>query len=379
MNVISNGVTAPQGFKANGLFCGIKKSGKPDLALIACEIPAVAASLFTQNSIKAAPILVSQKKMRFKKVQAIIINSGNANCFTGNFGYLYAQRSTEVIARLLNIPEHYVLVASTGIIGRPLPFKRIENAAPALVEGLSPHNGLKAAQAILTTDKKIKEIAVEFFLDGKKITMGACAKGSGMIQPNMATMLGFITTDCAIEQQLLTRALKQAVEPSFNSITVDGCMSTNDMVTIMANGFARNKIIDGPGKNFEIFCEALNYVCLDLAKKIVLDAEGATKFIAVNVNGANNKDEAKKAALAIANSNLVKTAAYGCDPNWGRVAAAVGAVGLKVTEKDLKIRFSSFAKKDITITVDLNLGNYNATVYTSDLTLEYIKINGKYN
>ena len=379
MNIISGGITAAQGFKANGMACGIKKSGKPDLALIACDIPAVAASVFTKNSIKAAPIIVSQKKMRFKKVQAILINSGNANCFTGNFGLLYAQKSTEIIARLLNISDDHVLVASTGMIGRPLPFKKIKDSAFPLVQGLSSHSGVKAAQAILTTDKKVKEAAVEFFLGGKKVKIGACAKGSGMIQPNMATMLGFISTDCAIAEKLLAQALKQAVEPSFNSITVDGCMSTNDMVTIMANGFAKNKIINGPGKDFKIFSEALNYVCLDLAKKIVLDAEGATKFIEVNVTGAKNKSEAKKVAFAIANSNLVKTAAYGGDPNWGRVAAAVGSLGLKISEKDLKIHFSSFVKKDIIITVDLNCGEHKATVYTSDLTLEYIKINGKYN
>lgn len=379
MKMVTGGVTAALGFKAHGLSCGIKKSGKPDLALIASDVPAPAASVFTRNSIKAAPIIVSQEKMRFKKIQAIIVNSGNANCFTGSFGLLYARRSTELIAELMNINSDHVLVASTGIIGRPLAYKKIEEAAPRLVAGLSPQNGKKAAQAILTTDKKIKETAVEFSLGGKKVTIGACAKGSGMIQPNMATMLAFITTDCAIAQRLLQQALCSAVEPSFNSITVDGCMSTNDMVTVMASGLAGNKMIDAPGKNFEIFQKALHVVCLDLAKKIVLDAEGATKFIEVMVTGAATCRQAKAAALAIANSNLVKTAAYGCNPNWGRVAAAVGSLGLKVSEKDLKIRFSSFAKKNITMTVDLNLGKQKATVYTCDLTLEYVKINGKYN
>jgi len=379
MKIIAGGVTAASGFKANGMSCGIKKSGKPDLALIACDFPSAVASVFTQNSIKAAPIIISQKKMRTKKAQAIIVNSGNANCFTGSFGLLYARRSTELIAQLMNIECDHVLVASTGIIGRPLPYKKIEEAAPRLVAGLSAKNGKKAAQAILTTDKKIKETTVTFSLGGKKVTIGACAKGSGMIQPNMATMLAFITTDCAIAQPLLAQGLRSAVEPSFNSITVDGCMSTNDMVTILASGLAGNKIIKTQGKDFETFCKALNFVCLDLAQKIVLDGEGATKFIEVTVIGAASQAQAKDAALAIANSSLVKTAAYGCDPNWGRVAAAVGSLGLKVSEKDLKIRFSSFAQKNITITVDLNCGHQRATVYTCDLTLEYVKINGKYN
>ena len=379
MKIIKGGVTAALGFKANGMSCGIKKSGKPDLALIACDFPASAASVFTKNSIKAAPIIVSAEKMRFKKAQAIIVNSGNANCFTGSFGLLYARQSTELIAQLMNINSDHVLVASTGIIGRPLAYKKIEEAAPRLVAGLSARHGKKAAQAILTTDKQIKETAVTFFLGAKKVTIGACAKGSGMIQPNMATMLGFITTDCAIAQPLLAQGLRLGVEPSFNSITVDGCMSTNDMVTILASGLAGNKTIKARGKDFETFCQALNFVCLDMAKKIVLDAEGATKFIEVTVTGAASYRQAKAAALAIANSNLVKTAAYGCDPNWGRVAAAVGSLGLKVSEKDLKIHFSSFAKKNITITVDLNLGSQKATVYTCDLTLEYVKINGKYN
>ena len=375
------GVTSPQGFKANGIFAGIKRSGKLDLALIASDTPAVAASVFTKNSIKAAPVIVSQEKSRYKKVQAIIINSGNANCFTGSFGLLYAKKSTEIIAKLMNINDNYVLVASTGIIGKPLAFNKIEKAAPELVQGLSADcaHGHKAAQAILTTDKKTKEIAVQCTLGGKTVILGACAKGSGMIQPNMATMLAFITTDAVISDQMLKDALKEAVEPSFNSITVDGCMSTNDMVTVMANGRVGNKAIESKGTDYKIFAQALKLVCLELAKRIVLDAEGATKFIEVTVTGAGSYAQAKKACFAIANSNLFKCAAFGSDPNWGRVAAAVGSLGLKVTEKDLKIRFGSFAGKNIDISVDLNLGKHKAVVYTSDLTLDYVKINGKYN
>lgn len=378
MKVIKGGVTKALGFKANAVFCGIKKSGKLDLALITSQQPVATAGVLTKSSIKAAPVLVTQKHLRNQKAQAIIINSGNANCFTGKFGLLYAKHTAELIADLLNIKANDVLVASTGIIGEPLPYKKITKAAGALVKGLSTTGGHKAAKGIVTTDAFTKEIAVQLFLGGKKITLGACAKGAGMIAPDMATMLCFITTDAAINAKMLKLALKKSIEPSFNSITVDGCMSTNDMVVIMANGLAKNKTITNSGKDFQKFCDALEFVCLDLAKKIVLDGEGATKFIEIHVGGAPSQKSAKRTAMAIANSNLVKTAAYGSNPNWGRVVAAVGALGLPVREKDLKIKFSSFAKKNIRIAVDLNIGVHQATVYTSDLSLEYVRINGKY-
>ena len=379
MKIINGGITAPEGFLANGLSCGIKKSGKPDLALIISKVPAVAAGVYTKNSIKAAPLMVTMEKLKSRTAQAILVNSGNANCFTGNFGLYYANKSTEIIAKLLGFCSDHVLVASTGIIGKPLPFDKIKNAAPRLAAGLSPNKGLSAARAILTTDLKTKEASVEIRLNGKKTRIGAMAKGSGMIAPNMATMLGFITTDAAISYPLLKQALKTAANQSFNCITIDGCMSTNDMVTIMANGLAQNKPLTNHDKDFQTFSKALNYVCLDLAKKIVFDGEGATKFIEIHVVNAKSESQAKDVANAIANSVLVKTAAFGSNPNWGRVAAAVGSLGLPVTEKDLKIEFSSFAKKDIAIDVDLNSGKANAKVYTCDLSLGYVKINGKYN
>lgn len=380
MKIIKGGVTAPKGFQANGLACGIKRSGKKDLTLIYSEVPARTAAVFTKNSIKAAPLIISQKHIQNNLTQALIANSGNANCFTGAFGLFYAKKSTELIAKLLGIPHDDVLVTSTGIIGKPLPYKKIEKAAPELVKGLGSgrRNSTKAAEGILTTDTVTKEIAVQLTLGGKQVTIGACAKGSGMIQPDMATMLAFITTDAAIPTPLLKLALKKATERSFNRITVDGCMSTNDMVTLMANGLAGNKPV-AKGKDFEKFCDALNFVCLDLAKRIVLDGEGATKFIEVTVKGAASEKQAQKACFAVANSNLVKTAAYGSNPNWGRVAAAVGSLGLPVTEKQLKINFSSFKKREIRIEVDMNLGKSAATVYTSDLSLNYVRINGKYN
>ena len=294
-------VTKPKGFKANGLYCGIKKSGKLDLSLIYSEVPAVSAAVFTQNSVKAAPLLVCQKHIKKNTAQAIIINSGNANCFTGDFGLLYAEKTTELMAKLLRIPKAHVLVSSTGIIGKPLPFKKIQKATPILVNGLSVAGGGKAAKGILTTDLQTKEIYVTTTIGGKKVTIGACAKGSGMTAPNMATMLAFITTDAAVNAKMLKAALKNAADQSFNCITVDGCMSTNDMVVVMANGLAENKTITKAGKDFDQFSKSLNTVCLDLAKKIVLDGEGATKFIEINVAGAKNFSQGRQIGLAVAN------------------------------------------------------------------------------
>lgn len=364
----------------NGVASGIKKSGNLDLGIIYSAIPAVAAGVFTKNSIKAAPLIVSQRHLRNNICQAIVVNSGNANCFTGKFGQLYAEQTAEIFGFLLNIPKKDVLLASTGIIGKPLPFLRIRKAAADLTHGLSPNKSHKFAGSILTTDKRTKEIAVRFKLDNKNVTIGACAKGSGMIAPNMATMLAFINTDANISAPMLKLALNKAVDITFNRISVDACMSTNDMVTVMANSLAKNKIINSKGRNFNIFFEALHYVCLDLAKKIVLDGEGASKFIEIFVDGAANDKQAKNIGLTIANSNLVKTAAFGNNPNWGRVAAAVGSLGLKkITENNLKIDFSPFTNKEIKITVELNLGKAQTTVYTSDLSYDYVRINGEYN
>jgi glutamate N-acetyltransferase/amino-acid N-acetyltransferase len=380
MKIILGGVASAKKFRANGLWCGIKKSGKPDLALIASDIPAVAAGVFTKNSVKAAPLTVSLKNIRDHKIQAIVINSGNANCFTGRFGYTYARQTTRLIGQLLNIPDTDVLVSSTGIIGKPLPYKKIEAAAPRLVRGLSANGSVKAAKAILTTDLKTKEICVTLTINGKTVTIGACAKGSGMVAPNMATMLAFITTDANISAKMLKHAIKAASELSFNRITIDGCMSTNDMAVVLANGATGNKKISAAGKEFDKFQSALNHVCLDLAKRMVKDAEGATKFIAITVRGAKSDKQAKQTGLAIANSALVKTAAFGKNPNWGRVAAAVGSLEIKsVTEDTLKINFSDFSKEDITIEVSLGIGKGSATVYTSDLSYEYVRINGAYN
>lgn len=373
------GVTQAKGFKASGLYSGIKRSGKPDLALIASDVPATAAAVFTINSIKAAPVIVSQKHIANGKIQAIVANSGNANCFTGNLGYMHAQRTTELIGKLLHIPKEDVLVASTGIIGKILPIKKIQSAGGQLVKNLSYKGGHAAAKAILTTDLATKECAVTITIGGKKVAVGGCTKGSGMIAPNMATMLAFITTDANISLSMLKAALKEANDDSFNCITVDGCMSTNDMVAVMANAKAGNKKIVSRGKDFKLFYKALHTVCLELAKKIVIDGEGATKFVEIKINGAKDKKQARALGLAVANSNLVKTAIFGSNPNWGRVAAAVGSVGIKhITEKNVRIKFSPFNRKYIVITVDLNIGKAKGTVYTSDLSYEYVKINVAY-
>ncbi len=375
----AGGVTSAKGFKANGIAAGIKRSGKTDLSLIVSDIPCPSAGVYTKNSVKAAPLLVCAKHLKNGIAQAVITNSGNANCFTGKKGLVHAEKTAELIGKLAGIKTQDVLVASTGIIGKPLPFEKLVAGAPALVQGLSSNKGHAAALGILTTDLYTKEIAVEITLGGKKVTIGGCAKGSGMIEPNMATMLAYVTTDVAIDTKLLKKALLYATDHSFNCITVDGCMSTNDMLTIMANGFAGNKMIKTEGSDFKKFTDALTFVCVDLAKKIVLDGEGATKFIEIKVDGAQNYKQAQTAAKAVANSALVKTAAFGSNPNWGRVAAAIGALGLNVTEKNLRIKFSSFAQKHIKIFVNLNLGKHTATVYTCDLSRAYVDINGAYN
>ena len=380
MKKVKGGVTRPTGFRANGVACGIKRSGKPDLALIVSEVPAAGAAVFTKNSVKAAPVVVSQRHARDGRIQAIIANSGNANCFTGEFGWRYAEEMAGLIQRHMGIPRRDVIVASTGIISKPLPYDKIAAASEELVRGLSRQGGAKAARAILTTDTCVKEIAVQIELGGCPVFVGACAKGSGMIAPDMATMLCFVTTDAAVEPSLLKKALRRANEQSFNAITVDGSMSTNDMVVVMANGLSENSMISKENKDFDTFCAALDYVCLEMAKKIVLDGEGATKFLEIRVKGAQTDRQAKLVAMKIANCNLVKTAAYGSNPNWGRVAAAIGALGIKaITEKNLNIHFSSFKKRHIHIDVDLNLGDGAFTAYTSDLSEEYIRINAEYN
>lgn len=369
----------PLGFKASGIASGIKKSGKLDLALFYSDIPAKASCRFTTNKIQAAPIKISKLHLRkTKDFQAVIVNSGNANCFTGKKGLKDAQDTAIFVAKSIGIKKESILVTSTGLIGRQLPLLKIKNAIPKLVKELAPAGIGKAKKAIMTTDTFEKEITVKFNLGTSRVTLCGIAKGAGMIAPNMATMLCFIFTDANITQKALHKALGICVDNSFNCISVDGCMSTNDTIITLANGKARNALID-INKNFNTFTQALNIVCLELAKMIVKDAEGATKFIKIKIDKAKSFHEAKRAALAIANSSLFKTAMYGQNPNFGRIIASVGASGVDVKEKDLKIKVSPLYKKEINVDVSINRGNATATVYTSDLTPEYIRINAEYN
>lgn len=369
----------PKGFLASALACGIKKSWKLDLALFYSSVPARAACVFTANRIQAAPILVNKEHLKKNNAfQAVIVNSGNANCFTGRQGLADAQATAAVLAASLGIKKESVLVNSTGIIARPLPLDKIKKAIPALVGQLSDSGMDKAKLAIMTTDTFAKEAGVKFDIGKKEITISGIAKGAGMIAPNMATMLAFIFTDADISQAALKKALGQAVDNSFNCITVDGCMSTNDTVAILANGLAFNPPISG-GKSLDLFTKALYTVCLDLAKMVIRDAEGASKFIRIKVTGAASLKDAKRAALSIANSNLVKAAIYGENPNFGRIAAAVGASGIAAREEDIKIKVSPLNRREIDIAVSVGKGKGSAVVYTSDLTPEYIKINAEYN
>jgi glutamate N-acetyltransferase/amino-acid N-acetyltransferase len=369
----------PKGFKANAVACGIKKSGKLDLALFYSESSAKAACCFTANKIQAAPIRINKRYLKINKgFRAIIVNSGNANCFTGDVGLRDAEATTKALAKTLGLKKESVLVASTGIIGRRLLVAKIKQATPQLAKGLSVSGINKAKRAIITTDTFTKEMAVKFNLGSKTITLSGVAKGAGMIAPHMATMLCFIFTDAFITQGALDKALRAAVAGSFNCITVDGCMSTNDSVMMLANGRVRNPLINNTS-HFHAFSKALNTLCLGLAKMIIQDAEGASKFIQITVKEAKSFPEAKKLALSIANSNLFKTAMYGQNPNFGRIISALGASGIDVEEKNLKIEVSPLNKKYINVNVAVNRGDVSATVYTSDLTPEYIKINARYN
>ena len=369
----------PSGFKASGLSSGIKKSGKPDLALFYSLLSAKASGLFTANKIAAAPVVLCKSYLKKNKdFRAIIVNSGNANCFNGKAGLSDAQKTADALAKYLKIKKDAVLVGSTGIIGKRLPYFKIKQAMPDLVQKLSARGIMQAKKAILTTDKFTKEVTVKFNLGNSLVTICGIAKGAGMIAPDMATMLGFIFCDASITQRALDSSLKIAAADSFNCITVDGCMSTNDSLIILANGASKNRIID-KGKSLALFQQALKFVCLELAKMIVRDGEGATKFITIKVKQARNYQQAKKAALAVANSSLFKTAVYGKDPNFGRVVASVGASGVDVDEKTLKIKLGPLNKKDVQVEISLGQGGSECTVYTSDLTPEYIKINAAYN
>jgi glutamate N-acetyltransferase/amino-acid N-acetyltransferase len=378
MTVYKKAIT-PRGFVAGAIACGIKRR-KPDLAVFFSLEPAVAAVVATKNKVKAAPLIVNARHMaKSRNFQAIVVNSGNANCFTGAIGIRDAESMASYAAQGLCLQRENVLVASTGVIGRRLPIAKIRHALPRLIFGLSEAGVHQAARAIMTTDTFAKCVTARCTIGAQTITICGVAKGSGMIAPNMATMLGFILTDAAITQRALDKALTHAVERSFNCISVDNCMSTNDTVITLANGLAGNARIDG-GKGLAEFTALLHDVCLALAQMIARDGEGATKFITIKVSGAKNFAEARTIGLAVAKSDLFKTAIYGESPNFfGRVIAAVGTSQASIDVRAIKIKASPLQKKDITVTLSVGAGHAQATVYTCDLTHGYIKINTEYN
>ncbi len=398
--VIKEGITYPQGIKAAGVKCGIRFN-KKDLALIYSEKVADAWGTFTTNKFKAAPLVVTEKNLSLSrgKLQAVLINSGIANACTGEKGLKDAWEMADYVSRGLKINKEYVAVTSTGKIGEFLPLDKIKAGVEKAISCLDYTGGAEAAEAILTTDIKKKEIAVCFKLGEKEVKIGGMAKGSGMIHPNMATMLGFITSDISIKGQLLQEALKQVVEKTFNMISVDGDTSTNDMVLLMANGLARNKLIDKKDTDYYKFLGALQHVTEYLARCIVKDGEGATKMIEVEVQNAVSFGEARKVAKAVINSPLVKTAVFGKDPNWGRILAAVGYSGAevipdkvdlyleeKIVENGQPLTFSRQklheyleSSDEVKIIIDLKMGEVNATAWGCDLTYDYVKINTKYS
>ena len=398
LNECTGGVTAPLGFAAGGMYAGIRKA-KKDIALIRSRTPATVAGVFTQNKTQAACVIVDKFQLQNSpKCSAVVVNSGNANACTGERGFNDAWTMIETTAVALDVPKEQVLVSSTGVIGQYLPMDKVVPGIRQLATQLSPSGNRDAADAIMTTDTFSKETAVKFSIGSSSITIGGMAKGSGMIAPNMATMLAFVTTDAVIAQPLLSKALRHANSRSFNRITVDGDMSTNDMVLVLANGEAGNKPIKDHTEEYQLFLAALEYVLIKLAKMIARDGEGATKLVEILVTGATSEDDAVQAAKAVANSNLVKTAIHGADANWGRIIAAVGYSGIDFNPDLVEISFddvpvlnrnyeivvdeekakAALSKDTVVVTIDLNQGSASARVWTCDLTKQYVHINASY-
>jgi glutamate N-acetyltransferase / amino-acid N-acetyltransferase len=387
------------GFLAGGIHAGIKENGLKDLALIFSTLPAKASGVFTTNAFKAAPVLLDQERIKAGTAQAIVVNSGNANAATGAEGYEDAVSMSRSASRHLGIPEEHVLVSSTGIIGHRLPVKKIEKGMGQLVKVLREDGLPEAEEAIMTTDKFPKMAIRKSDIGGKDITVCGIAKGAGMIEPHMATMLAFVMTNVNIDLPVLKQAFKLSADLSFNAVTVDGCMSTNDTAIILANGVAGNPLIKGTSKTLKPFCEMLLEVMTDLARSIVRDGEGATKIIEVVVEEADTVDDAKKIAYSVANSNLVKTAVYGCDPNWGRILQAVGSSGPSIAVDSVRLFFEDvpvFAngcgvngyetelakimkEQTIKICIKLGMGKKTFRVCASDLSYDYVKINAHYH
>ena len=405
MNIktVNGGVTAPKGFLASGIHCGLKKNKEmKDLALIYSEVPCKAAGVFTSNKVKGAPIYISKEHLSNKKAQAVIINSGNANTCNGDDGLGKAKKMTIETAKALNISQENVLVASTGVIGVPLNIKVIEDHIPSLVNKLSKDGSCDASSAIMTTDTFKKELAIEVTIGGKTVTIGSMSKGSGMIEPNMCTMLAFVTTDVNISSELLEEALTKTAKVSYNRVSVDGDTSTNDTLLILANGLAENPIIDTENNDYYAFVEALEYLNVYLAKKIAQDGEGATKLIECKILGAASEENALLLSKSVINSPLVKTAIFGCDANWGRILCALGYAKVIFDPEKVNVYFESCAgsiivckngssvnfnedvalkilkEKEILIKVELSMGDYEVSTWGCDLSYDYVKINGDY-
>ena len=398
---MKGGVCSAKGFRAAGVAAEVKYKGRNDVALIVADEPCAAAALFTTNKVAAAPVVYDRSVIKGGRIQAILANSGCANACTGEQGLADARLSALVTAGELGIDPHHVLVASTGVIGRRLPMDRLlagmKLAKKAL--GRTAAHGLDAEKAIMTTDTRPKQACATTTVGGKKVVVGGMSKGSGMIEPNMATMLGFVTTDAAVSPRMLRRALQLAVGKSFNRLVVDGDESTNDSVFLLASGKAGNREIDKPGKDFDAFLEALESVCVSLARQMATDGEGATKFVTVTVKGAKTERDAERAARAVAKSPLAKTSWFGKDPNWGRVLAAVGYSGAEVSDMQAEVFYDRawafrrgqiadeaqlamlakvMEKDEFTVTVDLHLGKYESSIYTCDFSLDYVHINADY-
>ena len=400
MNYIDGGVCAPKGFVASGICCGIRKADKKDLALIVSQKRASTAGVYTKNLVKGAPIIVTQKNIANGYARAIIANSGNANTCNDN-GIEIAEGMCELVEMYTGVYSNDVVVASTGVIGQKLSLEPISAGMPALVCGLGK-NSDDAATAIMTTDTVKKEVALQFNIGGKTAKIGAIAKGSGMIHPDMATMLVFVTTDAAISPGLLQKALSSCVQDTFNMISVDRDTSTNDTMIVMANGMAENVEITSEGEDYESFKSALNEICLNLSRCVARDGEGATKLLECNISGAKSKEDARLIAKSVICSPLFKCAMFGADANWGRVLCAIGYAGADVDVDQVSVGFKSEAGKikvcdngrgiefseekakdvlscsDITIEITLGDGEDCATAFGCDLTYDYVKINGDY-
>ena len=402
MKMIEGGVTAAQGFVAGGVHCGIRKNkSKPDLAMIYSEKLCAAAAVYTQNLVKGAPILVTKKNIENGRAQAVICNSGNANTCNAD-GVEKAERMCAIAGEVLGIHPADVVVASTGVIGQVLPIEPIESAAQALKDSLSPTGSRAAATAIMTTDTIPKEAAVEVEIGGKTVKIGGISKGSGMIHPNMATMLCFVTTDCAISPEMLQKAITTSADETFNMISIDGDTSTNDTYAVLANGMAGNPEITAEGPDFDLFCDALQAVCRTLSKLMAGDGEGATKLLVCQTTGAKDRATARTVAKSVICSTLFKAAMFGADANWGRVLCAIGYSGAAVDVDRIGVAFRSAAgqvdvcqngagipfseeeasgvlkENEITILVHLHQGEASAEAYGCDLTYDYVKINGDY-